>query len=253
MIKTLFCDIDDTMTTNGLLPRAAFNALWDAREAGLRIVPVTGRPAGWCDHIARQWPVDGVIGENGAFYFRKVPGGLDRVHCQTPAERSANRTRLDQIRTEVLAAVPGSAVAADQFCRQYDLAIDFCEDVTPLDRAAINQIVAIFEKYGAVAKVSSIHVNGWFGNFDKLTMTRRYIRDIDGVDFDACPGDYAFVGDSPNDEPMFSAFPLSFGVANIAPFLPDLQSRPAHITQASGGAGFAEVVSRLINRDHGAA
>lgn len=246
MTKILFTDIDDTMTTDGLIPREAFAALWDAREAGLRVVPVTGRPAGWCDHIARQWPIDGVIGENGAFYFRKVPGGLVRVHCQTEEERSANRARLDAVRDEVLATVSGAAVAADQFCREYDLAIDFCEDVVPLGREAIRKIVAVFEKHGAVAKVSSIHVNGWFGDFDKLTMARRYILEVDGVKFEDAPGDYAFVGDSPNDEPMFGAFPVSFGVANIAPFLPDLASRPAQITKERGGAGFAAVVRQLI-------
>jgi len=245
-MQILFCDIDDTMTTHGLLPRETFSALWDAREAGLRVVPVTGRPAGWCDHIARQWPVDGVIGENGAFYFRKTASGITRIHVQSPAEREVNRRKLETIRREVLAEVPGCAIASDQAYREYDLAVDFCEDVKRLDKSAVNQIVAIFVRHGATAKISSIHVNGWFGDFDKLSMAKRYIRDVDGRDFSDAPLDYAFVGDSPNDEPMFAAFPVSFGVANIAPFLPDLHHKPASITLAEGGAGFAEVVAHLL-------
>ena len=245
-MRLLFCDIDDTMTTGGLIPRETFDALWDARAAGLRIVPVTGRPAGWCDHIARMWPIDGVIGENGAFYFRKAKFGIRRIHAQTPRMRALNRRKLQVIERQILSQVPGSAVASDQPYREYDLAIDYCEDVKRLSRKSVRRIVEIFESHGAQAKVSSIHVNGWFGDFDKLAMARRYIHDIDGVDLDAEASEYAFIGDSPNDEPMFAAFPVSYGVANIEPFLADLEHKPACITHASGGAGFAEVVAMLI-------
>ena len=251
-MRILFCDIDDTMTTRGLLPRETFDALWNAREAGLRVVPVTGRPAGWCDHIARMWPVDGVIGENGAFYFRKKMldderSEITRVHVFSSAERETNRRKLDEIRLEVLREIPGAGIASDQSYREYDLAIDFCEDVPRLPPEAIQKIVAIFERRGATAKVSSIHVNGWFGDYDKLSMAKRYIRDIDGADFESSPLDYAFVGDSPNDEPMFAAFPISFGVANIAPFLPSLRHKPARVMGCEGGAGFAQVVAELLS------
>ena len=123
-MRLLFCDIDDTMTTGGLVPRETFDALWDARAAGLRVVPVTGRPAGWCDHIARMRPIDGVIGENGAFYFRKAKFGIRRIHSQTPRMRALNRRKLQVIERQILAQVPGSAVASDQPYREYDLAID---------------------------------------------------------------------------------------------------------------------------------
>jgi hypothetical protein len=245
-IRILFADIDDTMTTDGVIPRETFAALWMARDAGLRIVPVTGRPAGWCDHIARMWPVDGVIGENGAFYFRKTASGITRCHVQTPEERAANRLRLETVRCDVLAEVPGCGIASDQAYREYDLAVDFCEDVPRLPWEAIQRIVGVFERHGAVAKVSSIHVNGWFGAFDKLSMARRYIRDVDGRDFASSPGEYAFVGDSPNDEPMFAAFPRSFGVANVRAFLDRMAHRPAVIVDEEGGAGFADVVRRIV-------
>lgn len=242
----LFCDIDDTMTTHGLIPAETFDALWDARNVGFRVVPVTGRPAGWCDHIARMWPVDGVIGENGAFYFRKTPAGIVRVHVLNETERAANRAKLNCIRDDVLTKVPGCAIASDQAYREYDLAVDFCEDVPRLNEHDVKRIVDIFNDHGATAKISSIHVNGWFGTYDKLSMTRRYIAEVDGRDFDVQPKKYAFVGDSPNDEPMFKAFPRSYGVANIKTFLPALTHKPAHITQAEGGAGFAEVVHTLL-------
>ena len=149
------------------------------RAAGLIVIPVTGRPAGWCDLIARQWPVDGVVGENGAFYFRYLdaraahaaPGLCHRRRHPRRRSRSAGASS----RAEVLAKVPGAAVASDQAYREADLAIDFCEDVPPLPPEAIDRIVAVFARHGATAKVSSIHVNGWYGAYDKLTMTRRLL------------------------------------------------------------------------------
>ncbi len=245
-VRVLFADIDDTMTTRGEIPRETFAALWAAREGGLRVVPVTGRPAGWCDHLARMWPIDGVIGENGAFYFRKTSDGIVRTHVQSEAERAVNRRRLEAIREDVLRSVPGCAVASDQAYREYDLAIDFCEDVPRLEWAAVERIVAVFRRHGATAKVSSIHVNGWFGAFDKCSMARRYLREVDGVDLSDVSGQVAFVGDSPNDEPMFETFAVTFGVANIAEFLPRMTHRPTTVVEGVGGAGFAQVVARLL-------
>ena len=70
-IKYILCDIDDTITTKGKLTAEAYNAMWKLHDAGYKVVPVTGRPAGWCDLIIREWPVEAVVGENGAFvnYF----------------------------------------------------------------------------------------------------------------------------------------------------------------------------------------
>ncbi|HEU0290571.1 MAG TPA: HAD hydrolase family protein, partial [Burkholderiales bacterium] len=73
-IRGVLCDIDDTLTTGGRLTAGAYGAMERLQQAGLPVIPITGRPAGWCDHIARMWPVAAVVGENGAFYFRYVHG-----------------------------------------------------------------------------------------------------------------------------------------------------------------------------------
>ena len=62
-------DIDDTISTSGRVTAEAYAAMERLRRAGLLVIPITGRPAGWCDHIARMWPVDAVVGENGALYM----------------------------------------------------------------------------------------------------------------------------------------------------------------------------------------
>ncbi len=186
-IAVVFTDIDDTLTTDGKLTAEAFAALWSLDGAGIAVVPVTGRPAGWCDHIARMWPVAGVIGENGAFYFRYEAAARQLVtrFLLTEAERRALAARFGDLARRILREVPGARVAADQPYRIHDLAIDFAEDVGPLPKASIDRIVALFEAAGCQAKVSSIHVNGWFGDYDKLSMIRLFAREVLHLDLDA--------------------------------------------------------------------
>lgn len=245
-IRVVLTDIDGTLTKDGRLPAATYQKLEDLSAAGLRVVPVTGRPAGWCELIARLWPVDGVVGENGAFYFR-LEGGRMRRHFARPREaRRGDRAKLRDIRREVLAECPGARVSSDQFGRLFDLAIDFAEDVPALPRDQIRRIKQIFEVHGAVAKISNIHVNGWFGAHDKVSTCRTYLERVFGYDEAAMKRHAIFVGDSPNDEPMFEFLPYSFAVANIKEYLDDLVHRPAFVTERAEGEGFNQVADRLL-------
>ncbi|GGE17495.1 haloacid dehalogenase [Aureimonas endophytica] len=245
----VFTDIDDTLTTEGRLPAAAYAALERLYDAGLFVAPITGRPAGWCDMVARFWPVTGVVGENGAFYFSydAETRKMRRAFFAGDAERAANRKRLDAVGRRILAEVPGAAISADQLYREADLAIDFCEDVEPLPREAVRRIKAIFEAEGAVAKVSSIHVNGWFGDYDKLSMTRRFAAEVLGLDLDAEKDRIVFCGDSPNDAPMFGFFPNACGVANVRDFAGEMEAEPAYVALARGGEGFVEIAERILS------
>ncbi len=247
-VRTLLCDIDGTITLDGRLPAAAYRALEQLHEAGLLVIPVTGRPAGWCDLIARFWPVAAVVGENGAFYFRydHAARRMTRRYVRSDAERAQDRERLTAIGAEVLRAVPGARLAADQVYREADLAIDWCEDVPPLPPHEVQRIVDLLHGHGLTVKVSSIHVNAWFGRYDKLTMARRLLADEFGIDADAERERVAFVGDSPNDEPMFAFFPNSIAVANIAQFADSIEHKPAYVTRGAEGAGFAELARLLL-------
>ncbi len=247
-IRGLFCDIDDTLTIGGRLTADAYGAVERLSQAGLRVVPITGRPAGWCDHIARMWPVAAVVGENGAFYFRYDHGRrmMRRLFADDAATRAANRSRLGAIGEEILKAVPGAAVAADQPYRETDLAIDYCEDVARLPHETVDRIVELMQARGLTAKVSSIHVNGWFGTYDKLGMTKRLMIEEFAVDLDAERERHVFVGDSPNDAPLFAYFPHAVGVANIRGFAGGLGHEPAYVTTAAAGAGFRELADLLL-------
>jgi HAD superfamily hydrolase (TIGR01484 family) len=247
-VRVVLTDIDDTVTTEGVLTAKAYGALENLHRAGFIVIPVTGRPAGWCDHIARMWPVDAVVGENGALFFRydRARKIMQQHFWANPDELRQNRSRLDAIEKEVLSTVPGSALASDQPYRLADLAIDFCEDVPPLPESEVDRIVSIFEKASAQAKVSSIHVNGWFGDYNKLSMARTLLADVFGIGWDEAKTTVIYAGDSPNDEPMFAAFPLSVGVANIQAFAHRLTHGPAYITQGHSGDGFAELADLLL-------
>ena len=246
--RVVLTDIDDTLTTNGRLPAVAYAAMERLQDVGCAVVPVTGRPAGWCDQIARMWPVDGVVGENGAFYFHYDAAArkMRRVYAQPDAEREKNRMQLRQLGQVILREVPGAAISADQFAREVDLAIDFCEDVEPLPADEINRIVQLFEAAGATAKISSIHVNGWFGSHDKLTMTKRILHDIFALDADIRNEDAVFIGDSPNDAPMWSFFTNGIGVANALAYRGQIADAPRYVTSQAGGAGFAELADALL-------
>ena len=247
-VRGVLADIDDTLTTDGKLHAVAFAALERLRAAGLLVVPVTGRPAGWCDHIARMWPVDAVVGENGAFWFRHDAraGKLVKRYVTGDAERERRAQRLGAIGERIVREVPGSAIASDQPYREADLAIDFREDVPELPRPAVARIVAIMEEEGLTAKVSSIHVNGWFGGYDKLSTTRRMLREEFAIDADAAREVLVFVGDSPNDQPMFGFFPNAVGVANVRDMADLMTVLPAWITRSRGSAGFAELADAVI-------
>lgn len=247
-ISFVLTDIDDTLTENGKLGPEAYQTLWNLKNNGVHVIPITGRPAGWCEMIARTWPVSAVVGENGAFYFLydEKSKTMKRHFATSKEERAQQKQNLKTIEEEILQKVPQAALASDQFCRIADLAIDFCEDVPPLSQQQIDQIVEVFQKHGAQAKVSSIHINGWFGQYDKLTTTLKLLEQEFSISTKQAKEQCAFSGDSPNDEPMFAFFPHSYAVANIKPFLTQIENPPTHIVHKEGGAGFVEIIEKIF-------
>ncbi|TNE38052.1 MAG: HAD family phosphatase [Alphaproteobacteria bacterium] len=247
-INYVLCDMDDTLTLDGQLPAASYEALEALAKAGLHVVVVTGRPAGWCDMMARFWPISGVVGENGAFFYRYDHANkrMIRAYEQDETTRATHMARLQALYDEVKAEFSGFAISADQAFRVSDLAIDFCEDVAPQTMEDVVRLRDFFEARGATAKISSIHVNAWFGDFDKLSMSERFFKEIFGKSIGEVLDQTIYVGDSPNDEPMFQHFPHSVGVANVASFVNQMTNPPNWVTSAEGGHGFREIADHLL-------
>ncbi len=246
-IEGLFTDLDDTLTTNGRLSAEAFAALERLSEAGVKVVPVTGRSAGWCDLIVRLWPVAAVIGETGAFCMIREAGAVRTISMQTEAEREATARQRDRIAQRVLTAVPRARLAGDQPYRRVDLAIDIAEAIPRLSSAEIGQIVSILQEEGMQAQPSSIHVNGWFGRFDKATSAMRLLCEHWGLEPELAQAHWAAIGDAPNDAPLFASFRHSVGVANLIQHVDRMTSLPRYLTEASYGAGFAELARHLCS------
>ena len=238
-VQYLFTDIDDTLTTEGRLLPQTYKALWDLSDAGIRIVPVTGGSAGWCEHIVRAWPVAAAIGESGAFVMT-ARGNRAEFEFWDDEQRQQQRQQ------EHLAAIrpllgDRFRLAHDQCLRVADVAID----IVGHDRAEVDDLAARIRALGGAVAISSVHINTWLGDYDKQTMSARVLQRM-GV----AEGDVArfvsFVGDSRNDAPMFGFVGMSFGVANIAPILGDLPSKPRWITSRPAGLGFVEIAQALL-------
>jgi len=245
-VQYVLFDIDDTITEDGYLLPESFCSIWKLSRAGLACVPVTGRPAGWCDLIARQWPIAGVVGENGAFAFYQVDGTLERLYHPNAGEPAVAAGRLATLRAGAAVRFPGLRVAKDQAYRLFDLALDFAEEEPKLDLAYARELKAYCESEGAVAKISSIHVNAWYGDYDKLSMAELFLSRRYGFDPATDEASVLYVGDSPNDEPMFKRFSYSCGVQNVCHYEGLLQHPPRYVASKPYGYGFDEIATLLL-------
>ena len=241
-IRFVLSDVDDTLTDGPRLSAAAYLAIERLQNAGITVIPVTAAPAGWCDLMARMWPIGAVIGENGGLCFR-----YDRTNCLSerrywagPAERAAGGARLAALGVEIAAALPGVEVAHDQRYRDATLAF------RNRDAAEAEEILARLRAAGARATVNSIWVIGWFGDFDKLAMTRRMMAELFATDIDRDAEHCLYIGDSLNDAPMFGFFPHSVGVATVRQYADRMPTLPRWITRGAGGAGFVEIADALL-------
>ncbi|MBP7573209.1 MAG: HAD family phosphatase, partial [Rhodoferax sp.] len=259
----IFTDIDDTLTTQGTITQDALQALGALKAAGLHVIPITGRPIGWCEPFVQgnleaggtPWPVDAIVAENGSTAFSlsqispqsssDMREQLSKLYQQDAATRIANFSRMQEVAMRVLREVPGTRLSQDSPGRETDMAIDHSEFAS-LSADDIARVVAVMRRAGMNATVSSIHINGWFGTHNKLEGARWIVRQLWGRDLDAEMDRWVYVGDSTNDQQMFQHFRNSVGVANICRFEAELIHLPRYITPSERGAGFAEVASAIL-------
>jgi HAD superfamily hydrolase (TIGR01484 family) len=244
-IQGVFTDIDDTLTSEGRVAPATVRALAQLKAAGLHVIPITGRPVGWSEPFARDWPVDAIVAENGAVALQAEAGGLRKRYQQDVATRAANFARMQQVAKRVQREVPGARLSDDSPGRETDIAVDHSEFVH-LPQAGIDRVVAIMQSEGMSATVSSIHINGWYGAHNKLEGARWIVRELFGRDLDAELARWVYVGDSTNDQLMFEHFVHSVGVANIRRFESQLAHQPQWITEGERGEGFIEFAQALL-------
>lgn len=242
-VRFVLTDMDETLTHHGRLAAQTYDALERLQRAGIKVIPVTAAPAGWCDQMARMWPVDGVIGENGGLYFARGDRGHDvtREFWHSHPDQASLALRLDDIARIVCSAIPSAVLADDQPFRQTSLAF-----ARPNDSATGAAILAALRAAGADVTVNNLWILGWLGGYDKLSMTRRVLSDQHGLHIANNRDAVLYVGDSTNDAPMFNFFRHTVGVSTVLRYLPDLPTPPAWITSGPGGAGFVEVADAVL-------
>lgn len=239
-------DIDDTLTRDGAIEPAALAALARLQAAGVPVVAITGRPMGWSEGFARDWPLAAIVAENGAVALIPQPGGAVAVeYAQDEATRAANARRLRAVAARLLREVPGATLARDSAGRVTDIAVDHSE-FAHLGPADIERVAALMRAEGMTATVSSIHVNGWYGAHSKWSGATWMCQRLFGRHLAAEVARWIYVGDSTNDQPMFERFALSVGVANLLRFAGELQVWPAYLAAGERGAGFAEVADAVL-------
>jgi HAD superfamily hydrolase (TIGR01484 family) len=243
-VRFVLTDLDETLTYQGRLPAQTYEALERLQRAGVTVIPVTAAPAGWCDQMARMWPVDDVIGENGGFFFRRhLDGhGVEQTFWHPAPQRQFVTDHLAEIGAQVRAAVHGAVFAQDQPFRLTSLAF-----AQPADTATRHAIIASLRDAGAEVTINNLWVLGWLGQYDKLAMTRRVLAENYSIDIDRYRDAIMYVGDSANDAPMFGFFRHTVGVSTVSRHLPDIPAPPNWITDGPGGAGFVEAANAVLS------
>ena len=244
-IKGIFTDVDDTLTEHGQMSAATYTALEQLQKAGFSVIPITGGPASWADHIARVWPVTAAVGESGAVSYARTVSGFRTFFAQTEAVRNANQVAREQAWAAIAHKFPKAQLAADQCFRLCDLAIDYGQD-HKLEAETVGAIVNMLKERDFKVRISSIHINAWRGSYDKPEAAQRIAKTLLGLDLLQKLDQWLYIGDSLTDEGMFGLFPFSVGVANIHRVLGQLKQHPAYITEASYGAGFSELAHKLL-------
>ncbi len=253
----VFTDIDDTLTTDGAITSDALQALHALKAAGLHVIPITGRPVGWSEEFALTWPVDAIVAENGAVALlntaennhkrlNSLDSSLLKIYQSTAEQRLHNYARMQQVLTRIEREVPGAQRSTDSAGRETDIAIDHSE-FTQLPPEQIAQVVQCMHSEGMQATVSSIHINAWYGDHNKLQGARWIVQQLLGRHLDAELDRWAYIGDSTNDQLMFEAFTHSVGVANIARFTQQLTHLPRYVSQGERGAGFAQFSASILS------
>ncbi|MBK9439896.1 MAG: HAD-IIB family hydrolase [Comamonadaceae bacterium] len=266
-ITGLVTDIDDTLTTHGQLTPDARQALHDLRDAGVLVIPITGRPIGWCEPLmsgapsAPAWPVDAMVAENGALAWARArqdilhKNGLQplrynnskllKLYQQSSDERYQQGQRLRAAQLHVMQAVPEIGPSQDSAGRETDLAFDVNEFVH-LSPATVARARAVLQDQGLHTHLSSIHLHGSLNCFDKWQGACWIVRTLWQRDLAQERDHWVCVGDSGNDQALFEHFHHSVGVANIGQCAASLTHLPRYVTPDARGAGFAQLARAIV-------
>ncbi|PLY37554.1 HAD family hydrolase [Pectobacterium carotovorum] len=242
-IRFVLTDMDETLTYQGRLQARTYESLERLQDAGIKVIPVTAASAGWADQMARMWPVDGVIAENGGLFLIRNTRNhdIDR-HYWHEDEFLNNRQQLRKIQRLIQHQLPWLEVSDDQDFRLTSIAFKL-----PSVPKKIQLLVDELKKYGCSYTINNLWVLGWLGQYDKLLMSRRILNRFYALEESDEQESVYYSGDSLNDAPMFKFYKKSLGMNSINNILKDMPALPSWISKFPGGKGFVDGAIRILN------
>lgn len=245
-VKYVLTDMDETLTFRGRLSSRIYDSIERLQSAGIIVIPVTGAPAGWCDQMVRMWPVGGVIGENGGFFFQRSDNGhsVNRYYWHTD-NQSDILVKLKSIATEIKGKYAWTRLSEDQPFRLTSLAFSLPETVEQIEI-----LLSALNGAGLKTTVNNLWVLGWLGDYDKLITSRHILKTFYKLDESLEQETVFYSGDSENDAPMFEYFTHTLGMNTIRNSLTKIPKLPTWISDSPGGDGFVEGVNKILESKH---
>lgn len=245
-LRAIATDMDGTLTRSGRFSSHLFLALERLQQAGIPVLIVTGRSAGWVSALVEYLPIAGAIAENGGLLYRRDrPEGQWLVDVTDPiAHRDALADVFGILQTEFHHHFPHLHPAPDNRFRITDWTFDLA-DLPGIDRQTLSAMGESLAALGWGFTYSAVQAHIKLPEQNKAAGLQRAIELL----WPGCSLDQILtIGDSPNDESLFdpALFPRSVGVANVRPYLSELLHQPAHITPSAEGEGFCELVAAIL-------
>ncbi len=238
-IRLVATDMDGTLTQRGKFTPALLQALEDLAAAGIEVLIVTGRSAGWVSGLATYLPIAGAIAENGGLFY---PAGCEAPVVLTPIpDPTAHRQQLTETFQQLQTELPQIRESGDNRFR----ITDWTFDVHSLSPAQLQKLGNLCQHLGWGFTYSNVQCHIKPLGQDKAAGLLQVL----GSYFPKyTPEQVLTVGDSPNDESLFdpSYFPISVGVANVLDYTDQLSHHPVYVTTAAEGEGFGELAQLLV-------
>lgn len=241
-VRLVASDMDGTLTQQGKFTPALLQALEDLAKAGLSVLIVTGRSAGWVSGLVSYLPVEGAIAENGGLFY---PAGCEAHVALTPiSDLAAHRHELAKTFQQLQTEFPQIRESSDNRFR----ITDWTFDVQGLSPPELQRLGSLCQQLGWGFTYSNVQCHIKPPGQDKATGLLQVMRDRFP---EYTPEQVLTVGDSPNDESLFDwrCFPISVGVANVLDYASQLSHQPAYVTSAAEGKGFCELARYVLNTD----
>jgi HAD superfamily hydrolase (TIGR01484 family) len=239
-VRLVATDMDGTLTIAHKFSALLLEGLEALAAAGIPVVIVTGRSAGWVSGVVSYLPIAGAIAENGGIFYRSQPETA-QVLVEI-ADLAAHRHELAAMFQQLQAKFPQIRETADNQFRLTDWTFDV-HGLTVTDLQTMQQLCQA-AGWGFTYSTVQCHIK-------RVEQEKaRGVLQVMAQQFpDVTPAQVLTLGDSLNDESLFDAgrFPLSVGVANVREYCDRLQHQPQYITTQAEGKGFAELVQQILS------